>query len=61
MLILTRTTEQSIRIGDDVTVKVLAIRGNQVRLGITAPDEVDIERTERIATPADTDYDDDRR
>ena len=37
MLILTRTTEQSIRIGEDDTDKVLGIRGNQVGLGIPPP------------------------
>lgn len=46
MLILTRTVGQSIMIGDDVTVTVLGIKGNQVRIGFTAPKSVCIDREE---------------
>ena len=46
MLILTRTVGQSIMIGDDVTVTILGIKGNQVRLGFTAPKSVCIDREE---------------
>ena len=40
MLILTRKSGETIRIGDDVAVSVIEIRGNQVRLGIVAPRNV---------------------
>ena len=46
MLILTRRVGETIVIGDDVTFTVLAIRGNQVRLGITAPQNVSVHREE---------------
>jgi len=48
MLVLTRKTEQSIVIGDDVEVMVLGVSGDKVRLGITAPREVDVFRKEMI-------------
>lgn len=53
MLILTRKVGETIRIGDNVTVKVLALRGGQVSLGFTAPSEVRIFREEVLATPHD--------
>ncbi|HEV7730605.1 MAG TPA: carbon storage regulator CsrA [Candidatus Binatia bacterium] len=46
MLILTRKLGEVIRIGDQVAVRVLEIRGNQVRLGVEAPTEVRIYREE---------------
>ncbi len=46
MLVLARKQFESILIGDDVTITVLEILGNKVRLGIEAPDEVPIDRTE---------------
>jgi carbon storage regulator len=46
MLILTRKLGEVIRIGDDVAVRVLEIRGNQVRLGVDAPASVRIYREE---------------
>jgi carbon storage regulator len=46
MLILTRKAGETIRIGDDVAVSVIEIRGNQVRLGITAPMSVAVHRQE---------------
>jgi carbon storage regulator len=49
MLVLTRRTNQSIVIGPDVTVTVLEIRGDQVRLGIRAPREISVHREEVFA------------
>jgi len=46
MLILTRKLGEVIRVGDDVTVRVLEVRGNQVRLGVEAPLTVRIYREE---------------
>ena len=46
MLILTRNISQKIKIGDDVTVTVLGVQGNQVRLGINAPKNVAVHRQE---------------
>jgi carbon storage regulator len=46
MLILTRRVGETIRIGNDVSVTPLAIKGNQVRLGIAAPKNVAVHREE---------------
>lgn len=46
MLVLTRKSNQSIMIGDDVIITVLEVRGDQIRLGITAPREVAVHREE---------------
>lgn len=46
MLVLTRKIGETIRVGEDVRVQVLAIRGGQVRLGLTAPSDVRIFREE---------------
>jgi len=46
MLILTRRTGESLIIGDDVTVTVIDIKGNQIRLGIVAPQEISVHRKE---------------
>jgi carbon storage regulator len=46
MLILTRRVGEALKIGSEVTVTVLAVKGNQVRVGITAPKEVAVHRLE---------------
>lgn len=46
MLVLSRNVEQKIIIGKDIEVTVLEIRGNTVRLGITAPRDISIHREE---------------
>lgn len=46
MLILTRKVGETVRIADNVTVTVLGVKGNQVRIGIKAPDRVTILREE---------------
>ncbi len=49
MLILTRRIGEAVMIGDDVTVAVLAINGNQVRIGVNAPKSVPVHREEVYA------------
>lgn len=46
MLILTRRVGETVMIGDDVTVTVLGVKGNQVRLGVNAPKDVAVHREE---------------
>lgn len=46
MLILTRRVGETLVIGDDVTVTVLGVRGNQVRIGVNAPKDVSVHREE---------------
>ncbi len=46
MLILTRRVGESLMIGDDINVTVLSIRGNQVRIGVSAPKDVSVHREE---------------
>ena len=61
MLVLTRKPGQSIMIGDGVEVQVLSVTGEKVRLGITAPRDVDIFRDEvydRIEKESSGDDDD---
>ena len=58
MLVLTRRIGEAIRVGHDVVVTVVGLKGNQVRLGIDAPKEVAVHREEiyeRIKAESETD------
>ncbi len=46
MLILTRKDNESLIIGDDIKITVLGVQGGQVRIGITAPKDIDVHREE---------------
>jgi carbon storage regulator len=46
MLILTRKEGESLRLGDDITITVVSVKGGNVRLGITAPRDVAVHREE---------------
>ena len=57
MLILSRRPDEAIKIGDEVTVTILSIKGKQVRIGIEAPFSVSVHREEvynRILSGGDT-------
>ena len=59
MLILTRKVGESVLIGDDISITVLSVRGNQVKLGVEAPKEVSVHREEiykRIKQTKDEPY-----
>ncbi len=65
MLILTRRVGETLMVGDEVTVTVLGVKGNQVRIGVNAPKDVAVHREEiyqRIQqekTPGEAGLDDD--
>lgn len=58
MLILTRKRGETVLIGDDVTVTVLGVKGQQVRIGIDAPKDVEIHREEVVTRRNASDDDD---
>jgi len=54
MLVLTRKTGEVITIGDNIQVRVLAIKGGQVRIGVDAPRQVSVNREEVLRPQVDT-------
>lgn len=62
MLILTRRVGEALKVGDDVTVTVVGVKGNQVRTRISAPKDVTVhraeiyERMQRMGPPARSAY-----
>ena len=46
MLILTRRVGETLMVGDDITITVLGVKGNQVRIGVNAPRDVAVHREE---------------
>jgi carbon storage regulator len=46
MLILTRRVGESLKVGEEITVTVLGVKGNQVRIGVDAPRDVSVHREE---------------
>lgn len=46
MLILTRRPDETVVIGNDIRVRVMAVNGNQVRIGIEAPKNIEVDREE---------------
>ena len=51
MLILTRRVGEAVKLGEEITVRVLGISGGQIRLGFDAPKETNIVRTELLEGP----------
>lgn len=61
MLVLARKPSEAIKIGDDIIIKVIAIRGGQVKIGIDAPPGVRVIRTDsHVAAPAHVEHAPDR-
>jgi carbon storage regulator len=50
MLVLTRKTGEAIQIGDDIEITVLSVKGDQIKLGINAPKNIEIHRKEIYAS-----------
>lgn len=46
MLILTRRIGETLMVGEEVTVTVLGVKGNQIRLGVNAPKDIEVHRSE---------------
>ncbi|WP_440894779.1 carbon storage regulator CsrA [Amphibacillus sp. Q70] len=46
MLVLTRRLNEAIQIGEDIEIKIVGVEGDQIKLGISAPKEIDVHRKE---------------
>ena len=53
MLVLTRKIGEAIQVGDEVTIEVLEVRGGRVRLGITAPSDIGVHRSELLVSASE--------
>lgn len=51
MLILTRRVGEAVQIGDNITIRVLGVKGGQIRIGFEVPKEVNVVRTELLTRP----------
>lgn len=54
MLVLSRKANETIKIGDDIEIRILEVKGDTVRIGIEAPKSVDILRGELVQSISDT-------
>ena len=54
MLVLSRKVNETIKIGDDIEIRVLEVKGDTVRIGIEAPKSIDILRGELVLTISET-------
>lgn len=54
MLVLSRKVNETIKIGDDIEIRVLEVKGDTVRIGIEAPKSIDILRGELLLTVSET-------
>lgn len=54
MLVLSRKTNETIKIGDDIEIRVLEVKGDTIRIGIEAPKSVDILRGELVKSISET-------
>ncbi len=54
MLVLSRKTNETIKIGDDIEIRILEVKGDTIRIGIEAPKSVDILRGELVQSISET-------
>ncbi|MFS0688513.1 carbon storage regulator CsrA [Sporosarcina sp. 179-K 8C2 HS] len=54
MLVLSRKTNETIKIGDDIEIRILEVKGDAIRIGIEAPKNIDILRGELVQSITDT-------
>lgn len=54
MLVLSRKSQETIRIGDDIEIRIIEVKGDTVRIGIDAPKSVDILRGELVQSISET-------
>jgi carbon storage regulator len=54
MLVLTRKSDESIFIGENIVITVLSVQGGRIKLGIEAPADVPIKRVEALSQPAES-------